>query len=106
YYIFVALVFVVLYALNKVDFNQVKFDKDKDKEIASSETHKSEEAVLQTSSGPYFLPTSTTHQIIEHATYYLSYSEDHEQAEWVAYELKPEHLSGEKRKRPYFNQDP
>src|SRR5690606_37150816 len=40
------------------------------------------------------------------STYYLSYSEYHEQAEWVAYELKPEHFLGEKRKRPYFNQDP
>lgn len=54
----------------------------------------------------YFLPTSTTNQIIEHSTYYLSYSEKHEQAEWVAYELSPEHVSGEKHKRPHFSQDP
>lgn len=32
-------------------------------------------------------PTSTTGQIIQHAHYALSYSEEHEQAEWVAYEL-------------------
>lgn len=32
----------------------------------------------------YFLPTSTTGQIIHHQSYSLSYSEPHEQAEWVA----------------------
>ena len=36
----------------------------------------------------YFLPTSTTNQIVHHQNYSLSYSEEHEQAEWVAYELK------------------
>lgn len=33
------------------------------------------------------LPVSTTGEIIRHTYYTLSYSEDHEQAEWVAYEL-------------------
>jgi len=33
------------------------------------------------------LPTSTTGEVIDHEYYTLSYSEDHEQAEWVAYEL-------------------
>jgi len=106
YYIFVALVFIVLYGLNKVDFDFIKVDKIQDKETASAEINNSEEAVLQTTDRTYFLPTITTNQIIEHSTYYLSYSEYHEQAEWVAYELKPEHFLGEKRKRPYFNQDP
>jgi len=36
----------------------------------------------------FFLPTSTTGQIVHHDGYSLSYSEAHEQAEWVAYELK------------------
>lgn len=35
-----------------------------------------------------FLPSSTTNQIIQHNYYTLSYNEKHEQAEWVAYELK------------------
>lgn len=35
-----------------------------------------------------FLPSSTTNQIIAHKYYTLSYNEAHEQAEWVAYELK------------------
>lgn len=53
----------------------------------------------------YFLPTSTTGQIIHHQGYSLSYSEPHEQAEWVAYELKKAHLSNTNFKRPYFEID-
>lgn len=52
-----------------------------------------------------FLPTSTTGQIIQHKYYSLSYSEYHEQAEWVAYYLKADHIKRTKFKRPYFNKD-
>ncbi len=52
-----------------------------------------------------FLPSSTTNQVIIHDTYTISYSEQHEQAEWVAYELKKEHLSSTNRKRPLFQLD-
>jgi len=54
----------------------------------------------------FFLPTSTTGQIVHHEGYSLSYSEPHEQPEWVAYELKQEHLSNSNFKRPYFEIDP
>ncbi|WP_306354090.1 DNA/RNA non-specific endonuclease [Flavobacterium sp. '19STA2R22 D10 B1'] len=53
-----------------------------------------------------FLPTTTTNQIVEHEGYTLSYSEDYEQAEWVAYELKKEELKNNNYKRPFFIQDP
>jgi len=53
-----------------------------------------------------FLPTSTTGEIVEHAYYTLSYSEPHEQPEWVAYTLKKEHLTYDDRQRPYFVEDP
>ena len=53
----------------------------------------------------YFLPTSTTGQIVHHEGYSLSYNESHEQAEWVAYELKKSHLSKTNFKRPYFEID-
>ena len=53
----------------------------------------------------YFLPTSTTNQIVHHQNYSLSYSEPYEQAEWVAYELKASHLSSRNHKRPYFEID-
>lgn len=53
----------------------------------------------------YFLPTSTSGQIVHHQNYSLSYSEPHEQAEWVAYELKASHLSPTHHQRPYFEID-
>lgn len=53
----------------------------------------------------YLLPQTTTDQVIHHNYYSLSYSEEHEQAEWVAYELKKDHLSNLDRSRPYFKID-
>ena len=61
--------------------------------------------ISKTDTNEYFLPTSTTGQIIHHEGYSLSYSEPHEQAEWVAYELKKSHLSNTNFKRPYFEID-
>ena len=52
-----------------------------------------------------FLPTSTTGKIVHHNFYSLSYSEKHEQAEWVAYTLRKEHISSANFKRPYFIKD-
>ncbi len=52
-----------------------------------------------------YLPTSTTNSIVQHKYYTLSYSEKHEQAEWVAYELKDEQIVYPTIKRPYFEQD-
>ncbi|WP_298903686.1 DNA/RNA non-specific endonuclease [uncultured Psychroserpens sp.] len=60
---------------------------------------------VKTDTNEYFLPTSTTGQIVHHEGYSLSYSEPHEQAEWVAYELKKSHLSTTNFKRPYFEID-
>ncbi|MCL7762344.1 DNA/RNA non-specific endonuclease [Polaribacter sp. Z014] len=53
----------------------------------------------------YFLPTSTTNQVVHHQNYSLSYNEKYEQAEWVAYELKASDLSSTNYKRPYFEID-
>ncbi|MAN59329.1 MAG: endonuclease [Flavobacteriaceae bacterium] len=52
-----------------------------------------------------YLPSSTSQQVISHGTYTLSYSEEHEQAEWVAYSLLPEHISDNRFERPYFVED-
>ncbi len=52
-----------------------------------------------------FLPESTTGIVVSHNYYTLSYSEKHEQAEWVSYELKEEHISKNDFKRPYFVED-
>ena len=60
---------------------------------------------VKVNTNEYFLPTSTTGQVVHHEGYSLSYNEDHEQAEWVAYELKKKHLSNANFKRPYFEVD-
>jgi len=65
----------------------------------------SEGATTKNNTNQYFLPTSTTGQIVHHNGYSLSYNEAHEQAEWVAYELKKSHLSRTSHKRPYFEID-
>lgn len=59
-----------------------------------------------TTSLHYFLPKSTTGEIVVHKFYTLSYREKDEQAEWVAYELKKSELSRTNFKRPYFIEDP
>lgn len=53
-----------------------------------------------------YLPSSTTGTIVNHNGYHLSYSEDHEQAEWVAYSLDKKDIVYTNRKRPYFIEDP
>ncbi|EDM45036.1 putative endonuclease [unidentified eubacterium SCB49] len=50
------------------------------------------------------LPSSNG-EIVTHAYYTLSYREEYEQAEWVAYELLEKHLTKDQHKRPYFVQD-
>ena len=52
-----------------------------------------------------FLPTSTLNEIVVHKNYTLSYIEEYEQAEWVAYELKSSNLENHHYKRPFFIQD-
>lgn len=53
-----------------------------------------------------FYPESTTGQVISHKHYTLSYNEEHEQAEWVAYKLTKENLRKPRVKRAKkFRQD-
>lgn len=74
------------------------------KEEESSEYIKEGERIKSDATA-FFLPTSTTGQVIHHEGYSLSYSEPHEQAEWVAYELKSSQLSRSNFERPYFEID-
>lgn len=53
-----------------------------------------------------YLPTSTTGVIIKHNGYQLSYNEQHEQAEWVAYSLDKKDIVYTHYKRPFFIADP
>ena len=52
-----------------------------------------------------FLPKSTTGQILKHTFYTLSYSEPHEQAEWVAYVLTPGMINGSTARTDDFRPD-
>lgn len=63
-------------------------------------------AQVKEDTNAYFLPTSTTGQVIHHQYYSLSYNEPHEQAEWVGYELKKSQVVNNDFKRPYFEVDP
>ncbi len=55
----------------------------------------------------YYLPTSNTGQVIKHQYYTMSYSEEHEQPEWVAYELTREQFQNRGVKRTdNFRSDP
>jgi endonuclease G, mitochondrial len=47
----------------------------------------------------FFLPSSTTGEIVHHKYFSLSYNEKYEQAEWVSYVLTKESLRAEKVKR-------
>ncbi|MCW1148095.1 DNA/RNA non-specific endonuclease [Flavobacterium lacisediminis] len=53
-----------------------------------------------------FLPTSTTSDVYKRNTYVFSYSEDHEQSEWVAYYLDNNDVKSTNFDRPFFEQDP
>lgn len=64
-----------------------------------------EGTVVKNDTNVHFLPESTTQQVVHHQGYSLSYSEPHEQAEWVAYELKASDLSSNNFERPYFEID-
>lgn len=58
------------------------------------------------STGQDYLPSSTTNQIVKHTYYTLSYSEDHEQAEWVAYKLTNAMIPGNQSRTDNFRTDP
>lgn len=67
---------------------------------------KTSQEVSENSFPKKFLPSSTTGEIVHHSYFTLSYNEPFEQAEWVAYDLRKEHLTYDDRKRPYFIEDP
>ena len=94
-------IYPVLVALVSVGFYYGEQYIDKKQAIPKIEEGKKKKVTTNS----YFLPTSTTGAIVHHDFYSLSYSEKHEQAEWVAYELKDYQLSQKDRKRPYFEID-
>ena len=65
------------------------------------------EKPTQTQVSETILPVSTTGEVVRHTWFVLSYDEDHEQAEWVTYELTRERLNKYWAERPNsFRPDP
>lgn len=95
YPILIILVVSVLYFAEKYVDKQTEAYPDTSKVEVESSSEFSEN----------LLPTSTTGAIVEHGFFTLSYSEIHEQAEWIAYELTTSHLSKNEFDRPYFVED-
>jgi endonuclease G, mitochondrial len=100
-------IFICSSILFVISCNQKTKNPDK---IQVSDSEKETENSLNTSAtntgGFDFLPTSTSKQIIVHDNYTLSYMEDYEQAEWVAYELKKGRYGSQNFERPFFIEDP
>ncbi len=95
YTVLVILITILLYYSNEYVDKQNE-DYPKTEKIADDSKEEFDES---------FLPQSTTGVIVKHNYYTLSYSEKHEQAEWVAYELRSTHFSKNDFKRPYFVED-
>lgn len=72
---------------------------------ANDSAQKDTSAIDETDNWKTLLPTATTAAVIEHQYYILSYLEEFEQAEWVAYELKKENVVNSNFKRPFFIED-
>ena len=66
---------------------------------------KNNSSFIDLDSTNYFLPKSTTNQIISHDYYTLSYNEQYEQAEWVAYLLPINTSKNVNFDRPFFIED-
>ncbi len=62
-------------------------------------------ASVYSQSLPY-LPTSTSGQVVKHTHYTLSYVDEYEQAEWVAYELTRREVQGDRDRTDNFSADP
>ncbi len=65
--------------------------------------YESEQASLIALDIPY---TSDGDEIIEHTGFSLLYNEDHEQAQWVAYQLTRDHVYGNLPRKDNFREDP
>lgn len=53
-----------------------------------------------------YLPATSSNEVVKRKYYTLSYNEQAEQAEWLAYELRKEYVTNRDYKRPYFILDP
>jgi len=70
-------------------------------------TEQQEGRTIEGNSTNNYLPSSSNGQLVKHTYYSMSYNEEHEQPEWVAYELKAAQFKGKWVKRKdNFRPDP
>lgn len=102
-YFYILVLFIVVSCQKKHNENR---DITTIEENTTEEKLYSKKEINTINSGFNFLPSSTSNEIITHEHYTLSYKEDYEQAEWVAYELKKGRYASHDFDRPYFIEDP
>ena len=71
-----------------------------------SEKEKINNTTIAISNDFDFYPSSTTNAVYSRDAYTFSYSEEHEQSEWVAYYLDAFDLGNANYERPFFIEDP
>lgn len=81
----------------------IDLPKDEEKVLDSSISNEEVDIV---SNQFYYFPTSTTQAVYERKSFVFSYSEEHEQSEWVAYFLTPSDFKKGTYDRPFFIEDP
>ena len=105
--LFTLVMSLLLFVFNKFSGGEEVFsDSDpieQEQPIPEDNTTKLPESTIRN----FTLPSSTTGDVVKHEYYALSYSEEHEQAEWVAYELTRDRLNQKRVKRmDNFRADP
>lgn len=93
--LFIFVISILFYIERIIDHNQTSSKYDP-KEVVPNHTSEFELDLL---------PATTTGTIIQHSYYTLSYREEHEQAEWVAYALNKNQIVNNEFDRPYFIED-
>src|SRR5262245_57288555 len=85
--------FALVAAIGFWFFNKSSSKTEKDTPTGKTTEVNEEQPPIEPAALPEFLPASTSGEIVRHTYYTLSYSEEHEQAEWVAYELTRQRLN-------------
>ncbi|MFT4535368.1 MAG: endonuclease G [Saprospiraceae bacterium] len=88
-------IIIILYALSQVKIDS--WETDQSQPSTGQDITISNEKIDDAKKSYY--PESTTGEVVEHKYYTLSYSEEHEQAEWVAYKLTEDNLRKPRIKR-------
>lgn len=93
-YITISLFVFIFFSCNQLNTNAVEQEKENATEVISNLDNFD------------FKPTSTTGAVYSREGYTFSYSEKHEQSEWVSYMLDASDFNYSQYERPYFVQDP